>query len=99
MYSKEISDVVKYVLYNNPASRSDDMILIYDVFKIYMPKIDHISLKSVLYNHKAYGLPCISSIIRYRRALQKEYPELEANSKVKEGRAMLEAEYQKHFKR
>lgn len=99
MYNKEISNVVKYVLYNNPASRSDDMILIYDVFKIYIPKIDHISLKSVLYNHKAYGLPSIASIIRYRRALQRDYPELGACDKVKEARSDLEAEYHLKFKK
>lgn len=95
----DIKEIVKYVLIKHPLTRGDDMRLIYDVFKVYNPNIDTMELKSIMYYHKILELPSIASIIRYRRALQKEYPELEANSKVKEGRAMLEAEYQKHFKR
>ncbi len=94
-----IIEVVQYVLITNPLARSDDMRLIYDVYKVYYPNIDTLEFKSIMYYHKKLELPSIASIIRYRRVIQREYPELEACDKVKEARSDLEAEYHLKFKK
>lgn len=95
----EIKEVVKVKLRDNPMARCDDMRLIYDVYKVYLPNIDKVPIMSLMYNHKAYGLPSIASIIRYRRKLQAEYPELEATDKIKEERKKKEQQFREEFRR
>lgn len=96
---REIKEVVKVKLIEKPANRCDDMRLIYEVYKEYLPNIDKMSIKSLMYNHNAYELPSVASIIRYRRLLQKEYPELEAQEKIKKARREKEKEYREEFRR
>lgn len=95
----EIKEVVKVKLIEKPMTRCDDMRLIYEVYKEYLPNINQIPIMSLMYNHKAYGLPSIASIIRYRRKLQAEYPELEATEKIKEERRKKEQQFREEFRR
>lgn len=69
--------IVKKVLEEYEDSRSDDFVLIYRVFKEVneWATIRELFCHTML-NHKEYNLPAISTIMRCRRKLFKEYPEL-----------------------
>lgn len=85
-YIKQTSDMVKEILQTVPATRNSDMLLYYHVCL----EIDKTVLKLpfwlVLLDLKAYGLPPIASVGRARRKLQRAYPELRADKKVKDKR-------------
>lgn len=69
--------IVKKVLIEYEDSRSDDFILVYRVFKEINETIVIRELFcEVMINHLKYGLPSISTIVRCRRKIFKEHPEL-----------------------
>lgn len=94
----EIKDVVKVKLIEKPLTRCDDMRLVYEVYKEYLPSIDSIPIRALMLNHNAYNLPSLASIIRYRRKIQVEYPELQANEKIRKARRDKEKEYREEFR-
>ena len=94
----KIVSTVKEVLEANKEARGDDFILIADVYKKVVPNLAGIPLDFALRNHKRYNLPSFSSIVRARRKLQVEYPELEAEERIKVIRELEEQKY-KDFSR
>lgn len=89
----KLEPVVKKVLTEYKATRSDDFKLVYAVYR----ELDFFHTTKELFceimlNHKLYNLPPFESITRCRRKLQKDYPEL-ANEKTKEKRLNKTAEY------
>lgn len=88
---KETQKLVQQILENVPQTRNSDMLLYYHVCL----EIDKTVLKLpfwlVLLDLKQYGLPPIASVGRARRKLQRAFPELRADPKVKEKRTENEA--------
>ena len=88
---KKTSHMVKEILEKVPQTRNSDMLLYYHVCL----EIDKTVLKLpfwiVLLDLKGHGLPPIASVGRARRKLQRAFPELRADKKVKEKRAENEA--------
>lgn len=90
---KNVQPLVFSALVYNPATRKDDFLLVLDVYKnIINPDT---GLEFAFTNHKALGLPSFASIIRIRRKLQREYPEL-ANAGTVAMRAGAEEDYKNY---
>lgn len=87
----KIKPLVHDALINNPATRSDDFILIYEVLKHFVT--DKMPLETVLKQHVALGVPSFASIIRIRRKLQEQDPSLEPSESVKDIRKIEEQQY------
>lgn len=85
--------IVKKVLEEYEDSRNDDFVLVYRVFKEINEGLTIRELFcEVMLNHKEYGLPAISTIMRCRRKLVKEYPDLKPSKKVQKARDDKEGE-------
>lgn len=87
---KNVQPLVYNALVDHPETRTDDFILVLEVFKNFIT--GNMSLETVLTHHKELGVPSFASIIRIRRKLQVKYPELATASTV-EMRATAETEY------
>lgn len=87
---QKIQPLVHNALLNNPDTRKDDFLLVLDVYKNFI-KCD-MQLETVFKHHKKLGVPSFESVIRIRRKLQSEYPELKNESTAKM-RAKKEKEY------
>lgn len=74
MRIKKVQPLVYDALLNNPATRSDDFILILEVLNSFVTT--KMSLEAVLQHHIELGIPSFASIIRCRRKLQAKHPEL-----------------------
>lgn len=88
-----IVSTVKEVLEVKPETRGDDFLLIVEVYNRLRPNLEGLSFNYVLRNHKMYNLPSFSSIVRARRKLQVDYPELEAEDRIKVIRELEEQKY------
>lgn len=77
---KTVDSKVLAVLRDCPETRYDDMLLILRYYNRFsdMP-VGCFSLEDVVYNYKAYGLPCFESIRRARQRVQSLFPELSRN--------------------
>lgn len=77
---KTVDSKVLAVLREYPETRYDDMLLILRYYNRFsdMP-VGDFSLEDVVYNYKAYGLPCFESICRARQRVQSLFPELSRN--------------------
>ena len=91
MKVKKVKPLVYDALVNNPATRSDDFILIHEVLKHFVT--DKMPLETVLTHHKELGVPSFASIIRIRRKIQEQDPSLDPSDEVKEIRAAEEQDY------
>ena len=91
-----IKQYVFNVLKDHPESRSDDDVLVKQVFHEYAQ--DHsLSVRMVNDTVKGLGLfPSIRSIIRQRQRIQAKHPELTDKKAVAE-RAALEEEYREEY--
>lgn len=87
---KNVQPFVHKALVDNPATRTDDFLLVLEVYKNFI-KAD-MRLETVLLYHKELGVPSFASIIRTRRKLQKKHPELEKESTA-QMRATAENDY------
>jgi hypothetical protein len=76
---KKVQPLVYEALVNNPETRGDDFLLIYEVLKHFVTP--EFSLESVLKHHVELGIPSFASIIRIRRKIQENNPELEDEKK------------------
>ena len=83
---KQTQKLVQEILEKVPATRNSDMLLYYHICL----ELDRTVLKLpfwlVLLDLKSFGLPPIASVGRARRKLQRAFPELKADPKVKEKR-------------
>jgi len=92
----KVEPVVHKILEEKPYTREDDFMLVYEVFKEFLPNIDNMSFKEVMENHKQYGLPYFESVRRTRPKLQNKFPELLPSKEVQEGRKLEEADYKSY---
>lgn len=69
--------IVKKVLELYPATRKDDFLLIFAVYReIDFNKAYYINFCDLMVNHKNHKFPAFKTITRARRKLQSKYPEL-----------------------
>ncbi len=92
---KNVQPLVFSALVYNPETRKDDFLLVLDVYKNIINADMRLDLAFT--HHKALGLPSFASIIRIRRKLQREFPDL-ANPDTVEMRAEAEKEYRDYAK-
>lgn len=88
MLFEKIEDKVLYVLKQNEQTRSDDFLLICEVYKLDNQNVSKANFEEVMSNHKNWSLPSFHSITRARRKLFERYPELKP-IKVTEEREKL----------
>ena len=86
----KVQPLVYKALVDNPSTRTDDFLLVLEVYKNYIA--DGMSLSQALINHDILGLPSFASVIRIRRKLQTKYPEL-VNETTAEMRTAAEKDY------
>lgn len=104
MKLKNLESMVLKILQRYEATRSDDFVLIYAVYReiaihkeicFNMPLTD--SFRDMMMNHKKYGFPSFESVTRTRRKIFETYPELKPKKITKE-RKKAEEEYKEYSK-
>lgn len=90
---KTTTQLVQQVLEEVPAARSSNDVLYLEVFRIINQNVLGLPLDVVLTNMKEYALPSFETIVRCRRKLQAEIPELRAGAAVQGFRGEREAEF------
>lgn len=90
---KKLEPVVRAVLEESEAARSDDFILVAEVYYKLVPECIKFPFSVVMLGHKTLGLPYFESIRRTRQKLQATYEELRPSEKVQEARINKTAEY------
>ena len=86
----QVQPLVYNALVDHPETRADDFMLVREVYAQFVS--GEMSFNTVLEHHVELGLPSFASILRARRKLQKENPEL-VNAKAAAIRAGEEKEY------
>lgn len=86
----KVQPLVYKALVDHPETRTDDFILVLEVFKNFVT--EDMRLHTVLAHHTELGIPSFASIVRTRRKLQKMHPEL-VNEKTAEMRLAAEQDY------
>lgn len=76
MDKKTIEQLVHAVLIENEEARSDDFILLYEVYSHLQPFIGGMQFKDICRQHRQLGLPSVHSISRVRRMVFAKHPEL-----------------------
>lgn len=92
----KVEPIVKKVLTEKPYTREDDFMLVYEVYKEFLPSIDTMSFQEIMINHKEYGLPYFESVRRTRPKLQNKFPELLPSEETQKGRKLEEADYRSY---
>lgn len=92
----KVEPIVKKILEEKPYTREDDFVLVYEVYKEFLPNIDDLDFKDVMLNHKEYKLPYFESVRRTRPKLQNKYPQLLPSKEVQEARALEEEDYRNY---
>lgn len=90
---KKVQDTVYEILSEDEETRKDDYVLILRVFERYISP--NTQLRTVCQKHKQLGLPSIHTIVRVRRKLQVEHPEL-MDEETKKIRSAEEEEYKQY---
>ncbi len=91
-----LEDLVYEVLTKYPKTRDDDFELVLETYSTLCPSILDMNFRSILKEHKEYGLPSFESITRARRKVQAQFKEL-ASEKTKLKRKRLENEYRNYY--
>lgn len=73
---KRVENIVKQVLEEIEEARSDDFILVAEVYHRLVPECINMPFSTVMLGHKELKLPVQASITRTRRRLQAKYEEL-----------------------
>ena len=89
----KVEPIVRKVLEEKPFTRDDDFLLVYHVFKEFLPDIAIYKFQDIMFNHKAYGLPYFESVRRTRQKLQSKCPELASSERVRKAREAEEPDY------
>lgn len=104
MKLKNLESMVLKIMQRYEATRSDDFVLIYAVYReiaihkeicFNMPLTD--SFCDMMMNHKKYGFPSFESVTRTRRKIFETHPELKPTKITKE-RKKAEEEYKEYSK-
>ena len=90
---KKIEPVVRKVLEENEQARSDDFLLVAEVYYKLVPECVHLPFSVVMLGHKSLNLPYFESIRRSRQKLQAAYEELRPPQEVQDARLNKTAEY------
>ena len=82
---KTVESRVLEILKECPMSRYDDMLLILHYYNRYgyIPA-GNLSLEDIVFNYRAYGLPCFETIRRARQRVQSLFPEYSRNPQKEE---------------
>ena len=100
MRIKKISDLVHQLLVEEPVCRNSDNILYWRVLQTLGSRkgidIENMSVPTLLFRMKDYGLPTIESVGRARRKIQEQNPDLCADGDVEAHRMLLEEEYREY---
>ncbi len=97
MYSlKDTTKLVKQIMEDVPAARSDDDLLYSLVCEKICPAVNGLAFGTVIMGRKEMGLPAFESVRRARQKIQATYPELAGTSGVEAVRTVLEGEYKKY---
>lgn len=77
---KTVESRVLEILKECPMSRYDDMLLILHYYNRYgyIPA-GNLPLEDIVFNYRAYGLPCFETIRRARQRVQSLFPEYSRN--------------------
>ena len=70
----KVQNIVYEILKENEETRKDDYLLVLKVLERYVSPRTHI--KTICNKHKQLGLPSLHTIVRVRRKLQVDHPEL-----------------------
>lgn len=90
-------EIVEKVLREYEDSRNDNFILIYRVYReINEDLVLRELFFEVMMNHTRYGIPSFETIVRCRRKLMNEYPELKPIKEVEEARKEEEILYMEY---
>lgn len=82
MKQETVDSRVLDILRECPKTRLDDMCLIleyYNRYSYFPYPMGQQSFSDVIFNYKAYGLPCFETIRRARQRVQSLFPELSRN--------------------
>lgn len=93
---KNATKIVKAILMECEETRNSDMVLYVKVCERMNSTILKQPFWEAITSLKAYKLPCIESVGRARRKLQKEFPELSGSAKVEAKRAENEETFRKY---
>lgn len=90
----KVEGLVEKVLREYPDTRDDNFVLVFRVYKEINEEavLRELFLQIMLY-HKEYGFSSFEGIVRARRKLIKQYPELKPNRKVEKLRDKEEMNY------
>lgn len=93
----KVEGIVEKVLREHSDARNDNFILVFRVYKEINEEavLRELFLQIMLY-HKEYGFPAFESIVRARRKLVKQYPELKPNEVVEQARKEEEVIYKQY---
>lgn len=92
---REVKAMVRHTLTEHPVTRSDDDALYYKICKERARQIgvDISTLHfSTVFLGNPLGFPRYESVVRMRRMVQREQPDLQAEKPVKDGRKLKEAD-------
>lgn len=92
----KVEPMVQKVLIEMPYTREDDFMLVYEVYKKFLPNLDDLSFKDIMLNHKEHGLPYFESVRRTRQKLQSKFPELLPPKEIQKGRKLEEIDYKSY---
>lgn len=92
-----ISEDVKHCLVDHPATRNSDNLLFWTLAHDALAKkgidIDRISFTDVILSLNRYGIPKFETVVRLRRKIQSDFPELKGCKEITEGRSDKEQEF------
>lgn len=93
---KKVEPLVLEILKTKEETRSDDFLLIYEVYKNYLPDIDTLSFKEVMLNHRELNIPSFETVRRTRPKLQNKYPDLQPPEIIQQLRKEAEEDYRSY---
>lgn len=92
---KKVEGVVLEVLQENEEARSNDFLLVYYTYCKYNEAIQYLKFSRVAKNHKELGLPSFATIVRCRRKIFENNPELKPE-KITKIRKQKEQEFKEY---
>lgn len=99
---RKVKSLVRMILAECPSTRGDDNKLYYTVCKVCALQ-QGIDIRTIHFATVFLGnplnFPRFESVVRMRRMIQRQQPELQAKERVKAGRALKEADYVKYARK
>lgn len=89
----KVEDIVKAVLKENKKARSDNFMLVYEVYCKIDRNLTRKPFSNVMLLHNEYNLPSFETIVRCRRKLQADNENLRPDEKIQEIRLNKTSDY------